>query len=362
MSNNSDGNIGGRNINEWLLNDIKNEIKNNGYKIINNDKTEYKLLLAIENLKIKLSGESANEVNITVEDILSDNSDYIIKYTIEKLNKLLENHKIFERIDDLINNSINESKWSENDIKNIEICIVGGSMRIKYIKEKLIEYLNNKTHNNSILNTTLNMEECICQGVSYYGVIMNHIKTCHKAKCNNKLHYYIEDLSSYKHINNNEIVKNDIEKIRINVMKYDERDVVENEKSLKKHLIEETQYNASRLLEEKKLFSSEYKEYVCYTKQYFNYILTWIENNNINEISYNELKAISDDEITHYKILKGIYDNQIKRINLDLYYITNIMFDKDISIIIMDEIKKSDIRNFKSKIVYINIFKLYIVY
>lgn len=326
-------------------------MKDNGINIPNDNKSEYKLLTIIENIKVKLS-TNINEVNINLDDLLLNNNNNNVKYNIAKFNRLLEKNKVIEIIIDLINNSINESKWNEEDINNIEICIVGGSMRIRYIKDKLKEFLINKTNNKmSELTTTLNMDECISEGISYYISIMEHTNKCHKAKCGNKLHYYIEDLTSFKHVNNGdgEIIKNDVEKIRMNVIKYDERDVIENEKNIKKNLIEETKYNAIHLLEEKKLYKSEYKDYVNNIKQYFDYILTWIENSNINEVDYNELKCLSEDEVIHYKILKGIYDNKMKRLSLNLFYITNTMFDKDIGIIIMNEIKRSDIKNFKSK-------------
>lgn len=58
---------------------------------------------------------------------------------------------------------------SDEDKKKLEIVIIGGSLRITLLHEELENYLNEL--NGKKLTRTLNMDESVCLGNSYYGLI-----------------------------------------------------------------------------------------------------------------------------------------------------------------------------------------------
>lgn len=69
-----------------------------------------------------------------------------------------------------IESLVNESKLCEEEKKLIEIVIIGGSLRIPLLQTTIEEYLKN-IGNEIKINRTINMDEDISYGNSYYGLI-----------------------------------------------------------------------------------------------------------------------------------------------------------------------------------------------
>lgn len=62
------------------------------------------------------------------------------------------------------------SEISNEEKRLVEVVIVGGSLRIPLLQSTIEEYLKN-IGNEININRTINMDECISYGNSYYGLI-----------------------------------------------------------------------------------------------------------------------------------------------------------------------------------------------
>lgn len=71
---------------------------------------------------------------------------------------------------DGIKEVLKASEISNEEKRLVEVVIVGGSLRIPLLQSTIEEYLKN-IGNEININRTINMDECISYGNSYYGLI-----------------------------------------------------------------------------------------------------------------------------------------------------------------------------------------------
>ncbi len=166
--------MGGRNIDIALFDHFVAEIKKKyNLDIIGNPKAESRLALACEKLKKVLSGNT--ESTLAIECLHSD-QDVSFKFTRTEFESILKSILLFERIGQIIYNAIYNSGLTLDDINTFEI--VGGSMRIPYIKKTISEIINPYTMENSktkpikILSTTLNLDEAVARGCALQAAMM----------------------------------------------------------------------------------------------------------------------------------------------------------------------------------------------
>lgn len=157
-----DRDCGGRNFNEALANHMSEEFQKK-YKI--DPRTSHKAMLKltneVEKLKKQMSA-NANKLPLNIECFMNDKDvhDSIERATFEQLIA----PQLF-RIEAVLAECLNESKWKPDDIYSIEI--VGGSTRIPAIKS-LIEKVFGKTP-----NTTLNADEAVSRGCALQCAILS---------------------------------------------------------------------------------------------------------------------------------------------------------------------------------------------
>lgn len=226
--------LGGRMIDEYIIEDVKNMIVEEGNEIEkkNENRIYYRIMSNVIKMKEKLSAQGADTINLHIDQILVDDEDYDGEYSIERLNKILLKHEIWTKLKMLIDDCLNESQWNEEDLKDLEICIIGGSMRITKLKEELSFYLKEKSkESNNNLTLTLNMDDCISQGNSYYGLIKD-----------GKYKYEIEDVSNYKREDSKNQIELNVDEIWKDIQSYKDRDEKEIKKASKRNEIEKMKY------------------------------------------------------------------------------------------------------------------------
>lgn len=124
----------------------------------------------------------------------------------------------------------------------MEICIIGGTMRIPYLMNHLVGYLEEIGSRYKTLTKTVNMDECVCQGNSYFGAITKHISACRK--CSDRLHYNIIDHTNFHRKPAN--VEINIEKIKKMINILEENNEKEINKSKIINNIEKMKYDYDR--------------------------------------------------------------------------------------------------------------------
>lgn len=137
--------------------------------------------------------------------------DYECDYSVSELNEVLKSNKFDEEILSILNECIKNSNIKESEKREIEILIVGGSLRIPYFQSILLKYLKENLKSKYLnLNKTINMDECISYGNLYNGLIIK-----------NYWKYNIIDKTKYCHLymSNDEDNKNEETKI-IELRKY----------------------------------------------------------------------------------------------------------------------------------------------
>ena len=163
----TDGNafLGGRDFDqrivEWLIKEFKSQT---GIDISTDKMAMQRLMDAAENAKKELS--SAMETEINLPFLTADATGP--KHLVTKLTRA----KFEGMIEDLANESIkhiqvalDDADLKSTDIK--EVIMVGGSTRIPLIKEKVSEFFNGKTLNNSV-----NPDEVVAAGAAIQGGVL----------------------------------------------------------------------------------------------------------------------------------------------------------------------------------------------
>lgn len=270
--------------------------------------------------KHKLSNEGADsvylnfiQINIIVNGIArsEDDDDYETELTITKINESIEELEMWNRLNKIIDEALEKSGWNDDEIKSIEICPIGGALRTQYFKDKLIEYLKNHS-NNERLTLTLNMDDSLCLGLSYYGGIKKHLEKCSKYECDNMLHYEIIDNTKFERNNEMLKVEYDIHTYIFDIENLDKNDSEELDKGAVRIAIEKEKYDFDHYIEDNTLRENElYKKFIDSEIEYHNEISNFLKSPNVNQESINELRGIYDDEKKHNKIIERLKSNQL---------------------------------------------------
>lgn len=188
------------------------------------------------------------QVSVEIFEVLEDGEDYEGEYSVDKINGVLEELHYWDEVKKILDESLENSGWNDDDKNNMEICIIGGTMRIPYLMNHLVGYLEEIGSRYKTLTKTVNMDECVCQGNSYFGAITKHINACRK--CSDRLHYNIIDHTNFHRKTAN--VEIDIEKIKKMINILEENNEKEINKSKIINNIEKMKYDYDR---EKKDFN-----------------------------------------------------------------------------------------------------------
>lgn len=118
---------------------------------------------------------------INVDGLFNDgDEDFQHEFKIEDLNKILLDNGLISKFNDIIKNAVEAA--GKIDLKEMEIVIAGGTTRIPLFQKVLTNYLVTNQAKIQTLNLTLNMDECVSTGCSYYDAILH-----------NKISYNIND-------------------------------------------------------------------------------------------------------------------------------------------------------------------------
>lgn len=118
---------------------------------------------------------------INVDGLFNDgDEDFQHEFKIEDLNNILVNNGLINKFNDIINNAVEAA--GKIDLKEMEIVIASGTTRIPLLQKVLTNYLLTHQAKIQTLNLTLNMDECVSTGCSYYDAILH-----------NKISYNIND-------------------------------------------------------------------------------------------------------------------------------------------------------------------------
>ncbi|KAK8810452.1 hypothetical protein WA158_007027 [Blastocystis sp. Blastoise] len=158
-----DMNLGGRNVDDIIINMIATEFKNK-YKIDprENAKSYVKLSTAAEKAKKTLSPLGVDRCPISIE-CLSEDHDYNGMLTLQALQDACAAAKLPERVQAVLLDALNQCGMKVEDISFTEIC--GGGVRVPQLRKAIAEIMKTDlSANNFGLSTTLNMDETVGKG------------------------------------------------------------------------------------------------------------------------------------------------------------------------------------------------------
>lgn len=102
-----------------------------------------------------------------------DADDFESVFSKEKLESLLKKEKYDNKLESLLDKCIEKCKVERRDVSSI--VIAGGICRIPFIQNVLQVYLSEKMEKSCGLNKSINMDEHIAYGCSYYGLILDEV-------------------------------------------------------------------------------------------------------------------------------------------------------------------------------------------
>lgn len=102
-----------------------------------------------------------------------DADDFESVFSKEKLESLLKKEKYDNKLESLLDECIEKCKVERRDVSSI--VIAGGICRIPFIQNVLQVYLSEKMEKSCGLNKSINMDEHIAYGCSYYGLILDEV-------------------------------------------------------------------------------------------------------------------------------------------------------------------------------------------
>lgn len=154
-------NIGGEEIDKLIMNYIKNYLKENYNINTISPKNEVNILHKMIEAKEKLSAEGAELIEIVFENLKEDDVDITFQFTVEQLNEIIKD--IARNLNKIFESSLFQ-KLNRNEMENLEICVVGGTMRIPLLQKTLKNFMKDIYNNNKNLNYSLNMDESVAYG------------------------------------------------------------------------------------------------------------------------------------------------------------------------------------------------------
>lgn len=173
LSNEFDSSLGGRLIDEIVSDFIADAfVQKHHDDPRKNPKALLKLRKAAEKCKLSLSPQGVSHAEVDVESLMND-IDFHTRMQLTDLEGSIKSKHIPERLTAIIERALKSAGISDlSSISSTEIT--GGSIRIPLLKKTVAEFLHyDLTVINYGLSTTLNMDECIAIGCTYYNAIGN---------------------------------------------------------------------------------------------------------------------------------------------------------------------------------------------
>lgn len=98
--------------------------------------------------------------------------DFKIEFNKKTLENIIKNDLLDRRLYGLLTECLEGALLNDDEKKLLQITIIGGSLRIPVLKDVILEFLE-KINGKTSLRQTLNMDECIGLGCSYYYEMRN---------------------------------------------------------------------------------------------------------------------------------------------------------------------------------------------
>ena len=160
-----DTHLGGEDFDHAVLEMLQKEAKKlNLPDFSGNARATRRLKTAIERAKRQLS--DAVQAEVQVESLI-DGQDF--KYTLSRAKFEQVNKRHFQKCLDTVEKVLKDAKLKTTDID--DVVLVGGSTRIPYVQQTLIEYFGGKE-----LCKTLNPDEAVAYGAAVQGAILSGVR------------------------------------------------------------------------------------------------------------------------------------------------------------------------------------------
>lgn len=164
--------VNGKKIDELLFKHFEPKISSE-FKEINTKDDEviiHKIMVELIKCECKLSADGASSINLSID--LTEDETYESVLTVNELNQIIS--PLCDRLKVILKEFLKDSNLNDDTKREIKILPVGGSMRIPYLQKIVIEETKEILKNENLkMIKTLNMDECISSGNSYYGSILN---------------------------------------------------------------------------------------------------------------------------------------------------------------------------------------------
>lgn len=173
LANEFDSSLGGRLIDEIVSDFIAEAFVQKYHEDPRKTpKSLLKLRKAAEKCKLSLSPQGVSHAEVDVESLMND-IDFHTRMQLTDLENGIKAKNIPQRLTSIIEKALKSAGISDlSEINSTEIT--GGSIRIPLLKKTVAEFLHyDLTVINYGLSTTLNMDECIAIGCTYYNAIGN---------------------------------------------------------------------------------------------------------------------------------------------------------------------------------------------
>lgn len=158
-----DAHLGGRNFDEVLAQSIAQEIKKTkNIDISVSPKAMYRLRAASERAKKILSANLKTAVHV---ESIAEDQDYATDFTREAFEALMQD--LLQRVESTVMTCLSASKLKLEEIHSIEL--IGGSVRIPAIKERIAAIFQNRLEPGS----TMNQDEAVARGCALQAAMLS---------------------------------------------------------------------------------------------------------------------------------------------------------------------------------------------
>lgn len=167
-------------------------------------------------------------MNLTIDGVLEDDETYETTLSVKDIGNLLMTDHFYDDLSNIIEECFKLSKLKA-DVPSVIPTLCGGSMRIIELKAYLTDYLYKNYNISNNINYTLNFDESVSLGCTYYGAMKEKL-------IDYKLEY--EDIFPLNKKNDKEyesIIKEEIE--------LEEKDKLYNELKIRTNVFENIWYN-----------------------------------------------------------------------------------------------------------------------
>lgn len=166
--------MGGREIDKLLIEYVYNKIKEKESNVNNIDediRLYWKLESEVINGKEKLSADGADSVIINIDGYYKDN-DFEMELTVKDIDDVVKKLEFDKKLHNIMEECFKISNIRDDEKELFEIVIIGGSLRIPYLKSEVLNFLTEK-NGKTRLKQTLNMESPVSLGCGYYYEILS---------------------------------------------------------------------------------------------------------------------------------------------------------------------------------------------